>query len=236
MVKLISWNIARREEAWRCLLDTDADIALLQEASEPPADVARRLEVDPAPWRTAGAGLKRSWRAAVVKLSDRVGVQWLEPKSVEESQPGELAVSRLGTLAAAIVTPSTGNPFTAVSLYAPWEKPHSRTGSDWIYADGSVHRLISDLSGLIGQQGGMPSSRRAISTSCTDMGKTGVPTGHPDTSPYSAGCRLWDSLLWAHRRQPDGKRTRGPMNFREQATTFRPITRATRSQLPPLDN
>lgn len=154
MVKMIAWNIARRDEAWRCLLDTDSDIALLQEAAEPPADVARRLNVDSAPWRTFGAGLNRAWRAAVVKLSNRFGVQWLEPKSVEDAHPGELAVSRPGTLAAAIVTPPTGEAFVVASIYAPWEKPHSITGSSWIYADGSVHRLISDLAVLIGQQAG----------------------------------------------------------------------------------
>ena len=154
MVKLISWNIARREEAWRFLLDTDADIALVQEAREPPDDVAQRLKVDPAPWRTVGAGLDRPWRAAVVKLSDRVSVQWLAPKPVEAACPGELAVSRLGTLAAATVTPSSGEPFVVASMYAPWEKPHRITASSWIYADGSVHRVISDLSVLIGQQAG----------------------------------------------------------------------------------
>lgn len=154
MVKIVAWNIARRNEAWRCLLDTDADIALLQEATEPPADVARRLEVDPAPWRTAGAGLNRPWRAAVVKLSDRVGVQWLESKPVEDANPRELAVSRPGTLATAIVTPSAGAPFVVASMYAPWEKLHSTAGNGWIYADGSVHRLISDLSALIGQEVG----------------------------------------------------------------------------------
>jgi hypothetical protein len=30
-LNLISWNIARRDDAWRRLLDTDADVALLQE-------------------------------------------------------------------------------------------------------------------------------------------------------------------------------------------------------------
>ena len=33
MLKLITWNIARRDAPWRFLLDTDADIALLQEAA-----------------------------------------------------------------------------------------------------------------------------------------------------------------------------------------------------------
>jgi endonuclease/exonuclease/phosphatase family metal-dependent hydrolase len=154
MVKIIAWNIARRDEAWRFLLDTDADIALVQEATEPPADVAGRLDVDPAPWRTAGAGLNRPWRAAVVKLSTRAGVEWIEPKAVENAHPSELAVSRLGTLAAACVTPLANEPFIVASMYAAWEKPDNSTGSSWIYADGSVHRLISDLSALIGRQAG----------------------------------------------------------------------------------
>jgi exonuclease III len=154
MLKMIAWNIARRDEAWRHLLDSDADIALLQEAAEPPADVARRLDVDPAPWRTAGAGLNRPWRAVIVRLSNRVGAQWLEAKPVADALPGELAVSRAGTLAAAIVTPSASGPFVVASMYAPWEKPHATTGSGWIYADSSVHRLISDVSALVGQQTG----------------------------------------------------------------------------------
>jgi endonuclease/exonuclease/phosphatase family metal-dependent hydrolase len=32
--------------------------------------------------------------------------------------------------------------------------PISQTGSRWFYADASAHRLVSDLSGLIGQQKG----------------------------------------------------------------------------------
>ena len=44
-VKNIAWNIARRAEAWQCLADCDADIGLLQEAAEPPADLAARFEV-----------------------------------------------------------------------------------------------------------------------------------------------------------------------------------------------
>ena len=37
-VKIVSWNVAHRHEPWRCLLDMDADVALLQEAGEPPPD------------------------------------------------------------------------------------------------------------------------------------------------------------------------------------------------------
>ena len=47
-MRLISWNIARRLEAWRQLADSGADVALLQEAAEPPSDVRARVEVDDA--------------------------------------------------------------------------------------------------------------------------------------------------------------------------------------------
>jgi hypothetical protein len=110
MLKIIAWNLARREESWRSLIGTDADVALVQEAAPPPPDVAQRIEVHSAPWKTAGAGCYRPWCTAVVKLSDRVNLEWLEPKGIADAQPGELAVSRLGTLAVAILTPPTGEP------------------------------------------------------------------------------------------------------------------------------
>lgn len=157
-MKLISWNIAHREEAWRRLLDTDADVALLQEATEPPPDVASRIEVDAEQWHTCGAGAARPWRAAVVRLTNRVRVDWLTPISIEQAVAGDLAVSRRGTLATAEVTEPGGMRCTVVSMYGLWEKPHRSTGSRWIYADASVHRLISDLTVLIGQQ----SSHRII--------------------------------------------------------------------------
>ena len=83
-VKLISWNIARRQECWRGLLDMGADLALLQEATEPPPDIAERIEFNPEPWRMAGDDTDRlrAWRAAVVKLSGRVEVDWIEAKSI----------------------------------------------------------------------------------------------------------------------------------------------------------
>jgi len=143
MVKIIAWNIAQRAEAWRLLAGSDADVALLQEAKEPPADVAAKVSIDPAAW---GTGASRGWRAAIVKLSDRVQVAWIDAKPLTEATGGKLGVSRPGTLAAAIVTPSSGEPFIAVSVYGAWENPHSMTKSDFIYADASVHRLISDLS------------------------------------------------------------------------------------------
>jgi exonuclease III len=151
-MKIIAWNIARSQEAWRSLRNSDADIALISEATAPPPDVAKHLEVDPAPWQTAGAGRNRPWRTAIVKLSNQVEVEWIETKSISEALPHEIAVSRLGTLTLARVTSPGTAPLIVASMYAAWEKPHPTTGSAWIYADGSVHRLISDLSALVGKQ------------------------------------------------------------------------------------
>ena len=111
------------------------------------------FEYRPATWRTAGAG-HRPWRAAVVKLSSRIDVEWLEPTPIEKAQAGDFTVSRAGTLDAAIVTPPTGDAFVVVSMYALWEKPYPTTRSSWIYADAAVHRLISDISVFVGQQSG----------------------------------------------------------------------------------
>jgi exonuclease III len=152
LVKIVSWNIAGRKEAWRELSDSDADIALIQEATEPPKEIGDHIEFNPGAWRTEGAGKNRPWRTAIAKLSERVEVKWHEAKPLSEATTGELGVSRLGTLSAATITPSSGTPFTVVSIYGVWDGPHKDTRSSWIYADASVHRLISDLSVFIGQQ------------------------------------------------------------------------------------
>src|SRR5690242_6297349 len=100
-MNLISWNIARRADAWRRLLDTDADVALLQEATAPPPDVAAKIVVDGEPWRTEGADANRPWRVAVVQLSNRVRTTWYRPLPVDQAGHADLLVSRRGTLAAA---------------------------------------------------------------------------------------------------------------------------------------
>lgn len=153
-MKLISWNIAHRADAWRQLLDTDADVALLQEASEPPPDVAAKIQVDGEPWRTDGSNARRAWRTAVVRLKDRVRTTWYEPRPLDKAGAGEFAVSLRGSLAAALVEEADGTAWNVVSMYGPWESPHKTTSSSWIYADASVHRVISDLSVFVGQQAG----------------------------------------------------------------------------------
>lgn len=47
-----------------------------------------------------------------------------------------------------------GEEITIVSMYFTWMSPVRQTGSKWIFADASAHRLISDLCGLIGRERG----------------------------------------------------------------------------------
>jgi exonuclease III len=39
-MKIVSWNINRQDSAWRSLVDSDYDIALVQEAAAPPKEMA----------------------------------------------------------------------------------------------------------------------------------------------------------------------------------------------------
>ena len=81
-------------------------------------------------------------------------VEWIPPKSTNEADPGEFAVSRPGTVSAAHVSATGVDPFVVVSMYAIWETPHTSTASSWIVADVAAHRIVSDLSMFIGKQNG----------------------------------------------------------------------------------
>lgn len=80
MIKLVCWNIAKNHDPWRCLVNNEhkVDIALLQEAGRPPINVREPLEVDPAPFHDSKTDKGLS-RCAIVKLSDRVAVEFLSP-------------------------------------------------------------------------------------------------------------------------------------------------------------
>ena len=166
---VVSWNIAKTHKSWHQLLEMDADLALLQEATPPPDDVTQRqqsrsgiLDIGPrASWDS------HSWNAQkalfdrwpmVVRLSDRVDVEWFRqvgPIS-EPAEKDQFAVSGIGTIAAARVTPREVSiePFIAVSMYARWIKwqPSIKKSPTWKVGqpDSSAHRIISDLSAFIG--------------------------------------------------------------------------------------
>ncbi len=103
-------------------------------------------------WLTERPGKNSPWRTAVVKLSNWVDLEWIKPISIGEALPGQLSVSRPGTIAAAQVNYYDESPIIMISMYGLWDKPHSLTSRSWIYADASVHGVISDLSIFIGSQ------------------------------------------------------------------------------------
>ena len=140
-----------------------ADVALLQEADQPPPEIADHVEVggvecwDSHGWNSRWfegrwGSLYDRW-PKVVKLSNRVRVEWFKQVSpISETAEDEIAVSGIGTIAAARITPQDAPPFVAVSMYARWIKPHPSTNTKWSvgYPDASSHRIISDLSAFIG--------------------------------------------------------------------------------------
>ncbi len=193
--KLVCWNIAKRHEAWRQLVKMDADVALLQEAGKIPTDVAGKVQTggkehwDPHTWNSRwyeGRFKKLFDRfPMIVKLSDRVQVEWFKQVSpISETTEDEIAVSGIGTIAAARVIPSDAPPFIVVSMYARWISPHPSTKSKWSVgnSDVSAHRILSDLSAFIGSYD--PSTHRILAAGDLNMVYDGI-----DHAPSVPGSR-----------------------------------------------
>ena len=176
---VVSWNIAKRHEPWRQLAEMGADVALLQEVGSVPSDVVGRVDTGPVDhwdshvwnsnWYEGRYDRLFDRWPMVVKLSDRVEVEWFKQISpICESAEDEIAVSGIGTIAAARVTPKDASPFIAVSMYARWESPHTSTNrTGWIYSDGSAHRIISDLAAFIGSTD--PTTHRILAAGDLNM-------------------------------------------------------------------
>ncbi|MYE05653.1 MAG: endonuclease/exonuclease/phosphatase family protein [Chloroflexi bacterium] len=180
---LVSWNIAKRHRPWRELDSmAEVDVALLQEAGKPPVGLSERVRQGPREhydshrWNSHWyegrfRRLFDRW-AKVVQCSDRVRVEWFKQVSpISEVRADEIAVSGIGTIAAARVIPldSDTQPFIVVSMYARWMRPHPSTGSSWRVGtpDASAHRIISDLSAFVGDTD--PASHRIIAAGDLNM-------------------------------------------------------------------
>ena len=175
MIRVVSWNIAKKHASWRELAQMDADVALVQEGGQPPVDVTDSIDIGPKEsydshhwnsdwWEGRWPYLAERW-PMVVKLSDNVDVEWFKQISpISEGNPDEIGVSGIGTIAAARITPKDGSmePFIAVSMYGRWLSPHSSVGSSWIYGDASAHRIISDFSAFIGREN--PGTHRIVAS------------------------------------------------------------------------
>ena len=192
-MKIISWNIARRAEPWRRLLDMDADVALLQEAAPPPDDVVKLLDATLPPVHGVGPldiGPREAWDShswnsdwwhgranalydrwpMVVRLSDKVDVEWFKqvgPTGWPEPEQNDSGGST--------------EPFIVVSMYGRWIGSHPGVkkgpGFEYGIADGSVHRIISDISAFIGHRN--PGTHRIMAA-----GDLNIAYGHGFGDPY----------------------------------------------------
>ena len=145
----------QRAEAWRALPHSGADIGLLQEAAPRRLTFPRRSRSTQVPGKQTASAAGGVGAPPLSVIGSSVVVDWIETAPLAEAGSNQLGVSRRGTLAAAHVTEKrSGDTYLVVSLYGLWEKPHAAIGGSFIYADASVHRLISDLSALVGQRGG----------------------------------------------------------------------------------
>ena len=153
MIRMISWNTRFARQPWFDLLDMDIDIALLQETCTPPLEVRSSIELSPySPWLAEFFSQTALRPPRVVRVSDRVKVEWYEQVAPHRGTPGshQMPVSGIGLCDAAIVAPiDGGNPFNVVSMYAAWQRSHPNVGARSSYPDASAHRIISDLTVLV---------------------------------------------------------------------------------------
>ncbi len=94
---IVCWNIGGRRKPWNELLEMDADIGMLQEVRTVPP-IGPPVEVRPGglsdPW---GKDSSYTRWPLVVKLSDRVQVEWFKPiLPVKAAGSDEMVVTGMG--------------------------------------------------------------------------------------------------------------------------------------------
>lgn len=171
----------------------DADVALLQETCRPPADLPSHVEPETGdlwvPWKQEHYN---RW-PMVVKLSDRVVIERFNRVPPFSSVgPRDMAVSGIGTVAIARITPLEGQPFLAASMYARWIMPQKSVKTNWRVgmSDMAAHRIISDLAMFIGAED--PSTHRILAA-----GDLNMCYGTDDVPPRSLLARertVWDRM------------------------------------------
>ena len=202
MVRIVSWNISKRTEPWRELVQMarqgNGDVPLLQEAGDPPAYLAHPVRYGNEDfWRGyeyEGRLIYDRW-CLVVQLSDRVDVEWFRAvPPISELGEQDIGVSGIGSIAAARVTPHgwpADEAFIVVSIYARWMKPHPSTRTPWRVgaSDVTAHRILSDLSAFIGHED--PTRHRILAAGDLNMiyGATGRSPSLPTREKT-----LWDRM------------------------------------------
>ena len=137
MIRIVSWNIARRTEPWRELAEMarrgEADVALLQEAGSPPDDAGYPFHYEnDVCWDRCSFRYEDDivWNTPfynrgplVVRLSDRAEIEWFRQiPPISELGERDIGASGIGTMAVARVAPR-GRPERG-----SWPSPCMRDG------------------------------------------------------------------------------------------------------------
>jgi len=159
-MRIVSWNMNHclrskeaRRRAWDYLRDElRADVALVQEASPPKELTATYSPI-------SGNNPRYSWGSAVVALrSDLVFRERpripLAACNMKPPKGYELPDSHPGACAVTDVLDGRGKyQFTAISLYGQWEVMADGRS---IYSCARLHRMISDLTGVLAASRRLP--------------------------------------------------------------------------------
>lgn len=211
-MRSVVWNMdyKRAKRNWVMFKDGGelaCDIALVNEATSPPADVGLNVETEE---RTVGrddvtqGGKKtRAWATAVVsphKVAGPDDVWTLSPEY--KDRRSKLTVSRSGSWTAAVVLLPNGESVTAISLYGLLDER----------SDASVHRSLSDLTPLLEDERYNESLLLGgdLNTLCT--AKAGSPRLARDQGVLDRithGFRLADLL---QKSMSENNPTRGPLD------------------------
>ena len=159
-MKIVCWNMAHSRKSWNELVRmAGVDIALLQEASRLPDDLRNRVAVDDKLWDDHRLWPGRHMAAlgypsVVAQLSDRVCVRFIATGPMGDAFSHDFYTSEWGTLGAAIVSPIDEDESLIVVSMAPYSNAFTHESGSPSRREpiGSLHRLISDLSRLVGRQ------------------------------------------------------------------------------------
>ncbi len=156
-MKIVCWNMEAKRRSWETLVNmADVDVALLQEASRVPDDLRHRVDVDHRLWddRRLWPGSHTAAPSVVARVSDRVLASFIATGPMGGPFSRDFYTSEWGTLGAAIVSPINEDESLIVISMAPYSNAFTHESGSPSRREpiGSVHRLISDLSRLVGRR------------------------------------------------------------------------------------
>ena len=208
MIKVVCWNIHRLNKSLDQLAEMaeneEADVALLQEVGpgmahklRPGLETGSRKHWDSRLWSSRHPS---RW-TMVVKMSDRVEVEWLDQVG-QDSEPSknEIALSRVNSLGVARVIPKDkrdGKSFMVASIYAHSQKPP--------YGSSRATRAIAnDLSAFIGRN--VADSDRILAAGDVNVNYVDYEKVAEDYQAEKLADTLEDEFGYVYRIYEDGER------------------------------